>query len=460
MTYDYLSLNRDSATPLYRQLYDSIKSAVESGLLQKGDRLPPVRKLSEDLSLSCTTVESAYQQLAVEGYLKAEPRRGYFALGAQRPGIPFGTAPASGPPARTEPPVRYDFGTGSVDAEHMDLKIWRRHIRDVLNRQHVIASYGAHQGEPQLREALSAYSFGVRGVHAAPGQIVVGAGTQPLLSLLCGLLSGKEHKVAMEEPGFPQAEQIFSDCGFSVEKLPGDGGGIRMNLLKQSGARLLFVSPSNRVRTGTSIPMSRRFELLRWAEKSGSLLIEDDHNGELRYRARPIPALQGIGDGRNVVYVGSFSKLLLPSVRIGYMVLPPALLELYRKRARNYNQTASKIEQLALAQYLKSGQLERHLRRLRKLYGEKSGRLIRSLKSAFDPKMGILLEETPLSLVLTPDSPESPEELCRVARNHGVRLQPDLERNKIRMGFAGIPLGDIETAVSCLKSAWDGKLRG
>ena len=180
----------------------------------------------------------------------------------------------------------------------MDLKIWRRNIRDALNRRGALASYGEHQGERGLREALSAYSYGARGVAAAPEQIVIGAGTQPLLSILCGMLGRENKNIAMEEPGFRQAEQIFSDCGFSVLKLPGDADGIDMNELRASGAKLAYISPSNRIRTGTSLPMSRRMELLRWTDECGGDIIEDDHNGELRYRARPIPALQSMDGGR------------------------------------------------------------------------------------------------------------------------------------------------------------------
>ncbi len=453
MTYDYLQLDKGAEVPLYEQLYRSIQEAVETGHLKKGDRLPSVRKLAEDLALSCTTVESAYQQLCVEGYIRNEPRRGYFAQGAQRSAPRPRAAPAEASPA-PGPAVRYDFGTGSVDSGSIDLKIWRRHIRDVLNRQRVIASYGDHQGEPQLRAALSAYSYGVRGVIAPPERIVIGAGTQPLLSILCGLL-GPARAVAMEEPGFPQAEQVFSDCGFPVVKLPGDSEGVRMDALARCGAKLLFVGPSNRVRTGASIPMSRRFELLRWAEETGATLIEDDHNGELRYRARPIPAMQGIGGEKSVVYIGSFSKLLLPSVRIGYMALPPELLERYLPRARNYNQTASKIEQLALAQYIESGQLERHLRRLRKLYGAKSSLLVQSLQEAFGSGFDILLEETALCLLLTPRFDCSAEELCRLALENGVRVQTDSGGGRIRLGFSGIPPEEIPAAVACLKQAWE-----
>jgi GntR family transcriptional regulator/MocR family aminotransferase len=183
--------------------------------------------------------------------------------------------------------------------------------------------------------------------------------------------------------------------------------------------------------------------------------MEDDYNGELRYRARPVPAMQGIAGGRGVVYLGSFSKLLLPSVRIGYMALTPELLARYLPRAANYNQTASKVEQFALAEYIRSGQMERHLRRLRKLYGAKSETLILALRRAFGSRAEILLQETPLTLILTIHTEKSAAELCRLALESGVRVQQTKD-GRLRLGFAGIPLNDIGDAVRCLKDAWSG----
>ncbi|MCI1965427.1 MAG: PLP-dependent aminotransferase family protein [Oscillospiraceae bacterium] len=459
MTYDFLQLNRELPAPLYQQLYHSIRRAVESGHLKAGQRLPSIRALANDLQISCTTVESAYQQLCVEGYLRAQPQRGYFVLEAQRPEPIRLTVPPGSPRRVAGPPVRYNFGSDCVDSANIDLKLWKRQIRDVLNRQEIIASYGEHQGEYALRHALSAYSYGMRGVLASPDQIVIGAGTQPLLSILCGLLGDKDTAVAMEEPGFRQAEQVFSDCGFKVIKLPGDDDGPKMEALLSSGVKLAFISPSNRIRTGMSLPISRRMELLRWASECGGILIEDDHNGELRYRARPIPALQGMGGGQSVVYIGSFSKLLLPSVRIGYMALTPELLERYRRSAKNYNQTASKIEQLALANYIRSGQMERHLRHLRKLYSSKCSRLSRALKQAFGTTVSILLQETPLSMILTVQSDMKVEMLCDLALRRGVRVGTTQNGKKILLGFAGIPSDQIEEAVQCLYAAWKDVLK-
>lgn len=434
--------------PLYQQLYQAIREAIESGQFPQGSKMPSIRRLPEELGVSRTTVESAYQQLCVEGYLKSRPQRGYFVAAPKKQDRQLPEQESALPKERCQPvvPVRYDFGTDRVDSETADITIWKRHIRDVLNRPDSIVSYGDPQGEPALRRALAAYTYRARGVRTSAGQIIIGAGIQPLLTILCGLLPHKQ--VAMDSSGFPQAERAFADCAFEVVRLPSDEEGLSIEALKKSGVHQVLVSPSSPVGQGTAMPPARRFALLQWARETGGLLIEDDYNGELRYTARPIPALQGSGEG-STVYLGSFSKLLLPSVRLSYMALPAPLLEQYAPRARAYNQTASKIEQLALADYIRSGQLERHLRRMRKLYSQKSQLLLDCLRKTFGEKYPAVLRETSLSvLVQMPQASQAAER----ASQQGVRVSAAGE-DFLRLGFAGIPFSKIPGGVEALYQA-------
>ncbi len=451
MFYDNMKLKRNGKVPLYQQLYDQIKQATANGALRPGQKLPSIRVLCEDLSLSRTTVEAAYQQLCVEGYLKAKPQSGYYVLAAG------GQKPVK-PPILSDTPsapfYRYNFGAESVDSDCADLKAWRRHIRDHLNRQEVLIRYGEHQGELPLREALRDYTYEARGVICNTEQIVIGAGTQPLLYLLCGLLQGKVGAVSMESPGFLQAEQVFSDCGIGVIKLSADKNGPKISDLYESSVRLLYVTPSSRPQSGEPIPLLRRQELLQWAKETDGLIIEDDYNGELRYRARPIGAMQGMGNGGKVIYLGSFSKLLLPSVRISYMVLPSALLPTYLERVGRYNQTASRIEQLALSDYIKSGQMQRHLRRLRNVYAQKSELLQQSLKTQFEDFVDISLQEIPLYAVIRLKNAPSVPRLVELAAAESVRVLPG-QNGTILLSFAGIPQEEIVPAVKALGRAWN-----
>lgn len=453
LTYDFIELKRNGKTPLYQQLYDIISTAIENGSLPQGTKLPSIRKLSEDLHLSRTTVEGAYQQLCVEGFIISKPQSGYFvhidaSLTTKFKSVKLVTEENK----PTENKIVYNLGSNCIDSESADIKLWRSHIKDVLKKQNIITSYGEAQGEYKLRKALSLYSYSVRGVRSNENSIVIGAGTQPLLYLLCGLMNKYGRYIAIEKGGFSRAEQVFGDCGYEVLHISGDNDGININELYNTGVKILFVNPSGNLITGQPMRMNKRYELLKWAEETGSIIIEDDYNGELRYSSRPIPALQGT-DSDRVVYIGSFSKLLLPSVRIGYMVLPENLLEVYRKKMYLYNQTASKIEQLALAEYIREGQLDRQLRRLRKIYGEKCSVLTDSLKKAFGENAKITLQEN--SLCVTVTFSYNGIDIAEKAEQCGVRVthvsSDDKNKYILKLGFAGIPIEDIESAVEILK---------
>lgn len=451
MIFDSVQLNRNSDIPLYRQLYEAFRTAVEEGSLPYGEKLPSIRKLSEDLNLSRTTVETAYQQLCVEGYIDSIPQSGYYVQTHIKKRYHEEKTESNTVSNKSKTvPFLYNLGSDCIDCSAPDIKLWRTYIKSALKQETRLTSYGDPQGEKPLREALAWYGNGARGVRTNKDNIVIGAGTQPLLYLLCGLLSQFGRSVAMESGGFARAEQVFEDCGYNLVRLD-SGDSTFTQRLYESDVRILFVNPSGNLRTGQPMRMNRRIELLEWAKDKDGIIIEDDYNGELRYSSHPIPALQA-SNNRRVVYIGSFSKLLLPSVRIGYMILPEALLEAYRMKIHAYNQTASKIEQLALAEYIKQGNLERRLRKLRKLYGEKCAMLTSCLYECFGNDIEIILHET--SLCLTVKFKKEEPNLCESAILHGVRVSEEETSTAARLGFAGIALEDIPIAVQCLYQAW------
>lgn len=460
MLLDYLNLNESDEEPLYHQLYRFFCDAITHGQILAGEHLPSIRRLSEDLNVSRTTVETAYQQLCVEGYVESRPQRGYYALAL--PLAPQKNAAAQHTsPVTAAPKLRYRFSTDSIDRRAFRVELWQKYIREVLTHQEIITSYGDHQGEPELRCALAEYSHSVRGVTALPEQIVVGAGTQPLLFMLSGMLRRNDRMIGMESPGFAQAEQVFADCGLEICRLSGDESGIRLDALEESGVRIIYVNPSNRLGSGAPIPMARRVELIDWANRRGALILEDDYNGELRYSARPIPAMQSINGGDNVVYLGTFSKVLLPSVRMGYLVLPPSLASVYHERSAAYNQTASRIEQLALARMIREGELEKQLRRLRKLYSMKGDLLIRCLQNEFGNTIQISMQETALRAVVSPGIDADTAQLCTLAANQDVLVLPFGENRRpgrILLGFSGIAQEEIPEAVHRLSLAWSAKI--
>lgn len=454
---DFIHLDRSGPEALYLQLYRSIRDAVAGGLLTAGEKMPSIRHLSDDLQLSKTTVEAAYSQLIMEGYLESKPQKGCYVAHLtlfQNKNIDQTNRTVSEPAPKA---LRYRFSTDAVDPNAFPVSVWQKHLRNVLAQIDVVTSYGNGPGEDALREALTEYAYRVRGVRAHPQQIIVGAGLQPLLYLLSGILRERSRLIGLEIPGFAQAERVFTDCGLAVCHLPCDESGIYPEGLTGSGVKVLYLTPSGRPGSGDPIPMSRRAALLEWAHTCQGLIVEDDHNGELRYRGRPVPALQGFDDGDHVVYIGTFSKVLLPAVRLAYMVLPPELARVYYSRARSYHPTASRIEQLALAEYIRCGDMDKQLRRMRKIYAAKSDFLVRCLKETFGSRITIVPQETALRILVTVSGGLSAQQRCDAAAARGVDIRPYPAfpgDSRVLLGFSGIAMDDIADAVHRLALAW------
>lgn len=446
MLYDFLLLSRTSAEPLCTQLYLGLRQGIESGRLAAGEKLASIRQASSELSVSRTTVENAYAQLCMEGYIEAKPQSGY----RVRATLPH-REQVFIPPA--EQPI-YDFTTSNIDLEAADLQNWKHLVRWVLANEQSLTSYGDPQGEVELRRALSAYAFRARGVLAEPENVFIGAGVGPLLQLLCPLFSCPPC-VLMESPGFLQAEQIFRDyrlplriCALFPDDLPTEENAVFAAL------------PSFRPRAASAAVSAYRNTLLSWTmEYPGRYVLEDDYNGELHYRTRALPAFQGICPEKTI-YFGSFSKLLVPSVRIAYMVLPPALAEIARSRLPVLNQTAGKTEQTALAEYIRTGLLEKHLRRLRRLYAKKSQLLASALDEVFAEQCTYTLHETALSFIMELKSTYSGQALSALAQEAKIACRPapgHIGRTKeaqMILGFSGIAAEKIPEGIEALGSAW------
>ena len=437
-----------SHLPLYRQLAEHFKKEIRLNHLADSAKLPSIRKLAAALNLSRTTVETAYSLLLAEGYIMSQPKRGYVAINlAELP--PPVNKPRQKQPQK--PAVLYNFANNYIDIRTFNAALWRRCINNALKEPENIAAYGQSQGEIILREILAKYSYEARGVIAAPEQIVIGAGVQSLLEILIGILQPEHNSVALEAPGFPQAERIFQDHAWQVETFAAEKMDVKL-------PSLLLVSPSNPYK-GSTLSAEERLSLLHWAQHTDGLIIEDDYNGEFRYFARPIGALQGLAGGDNVIYFGSFSRLLMPSLRISYMVLPPKLLSRYNSCAHLYNQTSSTIEQLALAEFIAGGHMRRHVRRLRKLYALKNTLLRAALTEIFGKLITVRSYASGLHIRLAIRSQNTSEELAALALAQGVRILPvqaaaPKEEPEILLSFAGINEDHIRPALVLLKKAW------
>lgn len=468
-----LKIEKKGDKPLYIQLYEQIKEGIIHGSILPETKFPSIRQLAKELDLSKTTIEAAYQQLTAEGYITSLPNIGYFASNLEHSSyiIPQNkkelkkqTIPIT---PRENKKIIYDFCSNSLDQDSFDFALWRRYTNKVLKNEQRLLVYGYYQGEPELRQEIVKYLRGSRGVICDSQQVVVGAGVQSLLHLLAGLLTPAYGPIGFEEPGFRQGRYVFRDHGFTIIPLQMDEEGIKIEQLHQQKIKAVYVSPSHQFPMGTAMPITRRSQLLNWAHEQGGLIIEDDYDSELRYLGRPLPSLQGLNQGKSVVYLGTFSKTMLPSLRISYMVLPPELLDAYQKQGKQYNQTSSQIEQLTLANYLKDGCLERQTRRLRKLYARKNQILVEAIREIMKDKVRILGQESGLHILLEVQSSVSSEELAKLAEEAGVKVQPissyfmDDHKAKqkgspssVLLAYGGIAAEKIVPAVQSLWNSW------
>jgi len=376
-----VEIDYNSDKSLYVQLYEYLKKEIAEGRIETGERLPSLRAMSDAAGLSVTTVKMAYEQLMVEGYLISKPQSGYYAAqGAvvrdsnkrtkDRTGDEPAHVNAQGSNAKAQKSYAIPL---NCDLDSFDFVKWKKCMSSVLNETpELLLSEGDRQGEPALREEIARYLYKSRGVICTQDQVVISAGTQQLINHLARILKMMDiAHVSVEDPGYMPVRSIFRDWGFSMSCIPVKDDGIVIERLPVNIRTAVYICPQNQFPTGALMPISRRHEILDWAEANDSIIIEDDYDSELRYTGMPIPALQGIDNGSRVVYLGSFTSTLFPAVRISYMVLPEKMVKLYGKIRKKYDQTCSKTEQLTLAEFMKRGYFQTNLRRVRKLYSVK-----------------------------------------------------------------------------------------
>lgn len=375
-----LHLNTQKHIPLYQQIYESIRNDILHGYIHTGDRIPSLREAAEQLGVSRTSVERAYEQLQLEGYLLASPKRGYY-ISVTEDDIRIRRRILR-PPEKPDYQPRYDFRSLSVDVQNFDSVVWKRYMRDILEQQETIYSYGRVEGEWELRAALQQHIYSSSGVVADIDQILVGASFQTLLSLICGMLD--EHTViGMEKNSFPKAQRIFQDFHFPVVRLDFQNEAELIKQLKTNHISLFYCHSASFGESKAPITETYRNVLLDWANRENAWILEDNHNGEIVVRTQIHSAMQGFDRHHRILYFGSFSKLLLPSLRIAYLVMPPYFLDKFIQRRQYYNASASKIEQLALARYISDGHLSRHIRKLRRQYEKKSLIMEQLLQKSF-----------------------------------------------------------------------------
>lgn len=451
MTYDFAFIDVASLDALWKQIYQAISEGIERGVLSPSEKLPSIRELSKTLNISRSPVENAYIHLQLNGLIESRPQKGYFVL----KNIKREKTVAGEKESEIKKEIIYDLSGVGIDPNSVDISSWSRQLRSALKMQDKIFSEGDPQGEPELREALAKYCFKARKVKTSPERIIVSSGTQQLLTELCRMMERKG-KVAIESPGYSQGERIFRDFGWDVVSI-GDVEELPGIKLKEGKYDIFADITSNRPQMPLSSVVKRRKELLSWVSQKSSYILEDDYNGELRYFSRSFPSLQGFYPER-VIYIGSFSRLLLPSVRIAYMVVPEDLAENTKIKSSLYDQTASKIEQLALAGYINEGHMERHIRRMKNIYQKKSKEMMEALKERFNERANYKLLETSLLISIIFKSNTNIELLKKAALTRGIEINNlfyDKKGNVVaNLSFSSIPFDKIKAAVRELSDSW------
>jgi GntR family transcriptional regulator / MocR family aminotransferase len=428
----------DLAARIYRQLLD----AVLDGRLRAGERLPPTRELARRLDVSRNTVAAAYERLTAEGFLVGRVGAGTFvsrapvAVPAGQEGLRKAPGGSGVRPRRLWESIpdpewdgphgwAYDFRVGVPDGRLFPLETWRRLIGRELRPAAVrAAAYGDPAGHAGLRAAIARYAGVSRSVRAGADDVIVTQGAQQALDVIGRVLIEPGTCVAVEEPGYPPARQLFQSLGARVAGVPVDGEGLDVTAIPRA-AKLVYTTPSHQFPLGTPMSLARRTALLGWAERRAAVVIEDDYDSEFRFSDRPLEPLQSLDRGGRVIYVGTFSKTMLPTLRLGFLVAPASLQAVLRRAKRLTDWQGEPHTQAALARFIDEGLLARHVRKVSREYAVRHERIVATLERDFADWLQLVPSAAGLHLCarIRPGATVDVDDALRRAREAQVGVQ-------------------------------------
>ena len=480
-----VDLDRRRPTALASQLYENLRQAVLRGQIRRGERIPSSRLLAEELGVSRNTVTSAYEQLLAEGYIESRVGSGtcvarslpdeLLSAGAGAVKVqkkrPRRHSLSSRGTMLSSRPVRVltvggrprPFASGLPDLHEFPFQTWARLMARHWRRPgYNLVGYGDPAGYKLLREAIATYLRGSRAVRCETEQIVIVSGSQQALDISARLLLDPGDTALLEDPGYPGARVALLAAGASLLRLPVDAEGANIHAIPVSSrkAKVAFVTPSHHFPLGVTMSIARRLALLEWAERTGAWILEDDYDSEYRYRGKPLPSLQGLDPAARVVYMGSFSKTMFPSLRLGFIVLPEELVEAFRRARSVIDGHSPMTEQAVLADFISEGHFARHIRRMRALYEQRQSALV----EAAGRELGGLLEVHPSDggmhlvgwLPYGADDVRASEKALR----QGVYVRPlsscsvaRVRRGGLLLGYAALSVPQIREGVRKLADA-------
>jgi GntR family transcriptional regulator/MocR family aminotransferase len=480
-----IAVDRKGPKTLYRQIYDAYRTGIVDGSLRAGQRIPSTRVLASELGVSRFPVLNAYAQLLAEGYFESRIGAGTVVSNS----LPDNLAPSvqtrkrvatigPRPMARTasvlpisgRPPWlrgRGAFGVGQVDFDQFPLRIWSslvaRHCRKMDAES---LQYGGPMGSKALRETIRNYLRTARSLHCEAEQLMIVSGSQQALDISVRVLLEPGDAVWVEEPGYHLAKDVFSMMGCELVPIPVDGEGLNVafGIERCRKARAALVTPSHQFPLGVTMSASRRFQLLEWAQDTGSWIIEDDYDSEYRYTTSPIASLQGLDGNDRVIYIGTFSKVLFPSLRLGYVVIPPDLIDRFLAGRRTMDLGPPRFFQDVLADFIDEGHFARHIRRMRVLYGGRQAALVNSISQELGPRVEVLGAQAGMHLTVTLPKGTRDKEIAERAAAMNFWLWPlsplymsARSRPGFILGFGSTAARHIPRAVRKFRSLLDAR---
>jgi GntR family transcriptional regulator / MocR family aminotransferase len=472
-------------TPMYRQLYDWFRKAILEGQMRPGQRVPSTRGLATELKISRIPVLNAYEQLIAEGYFETFIGAGTCVASS----IPQGTLSPPAKKARegfretmqgsrrlsrrsarlTRVPAQSwldNLGAFRVSLpalDHFPITVWSKLVaRHARNPPRGIMAYSGATGYLPFREAIAEYLGTVRGVRCEPSQILVTTGSQQALQLSAQILLDPRDRVWMEEPGYPGARQAFLTAGAQLTPIPVDHDGINLAGVIGRGrnARVVYVTPSHQYPMGMTMGATRRMLLLNYAVRSGAWVIEDDYDSEYRFGSRPIASLQGLDTDGRVIYIGTFSKVLFPALRLGYMVVPGDLIHAFSAARDSADIFSSTLYQAVLTDFIREGHFARHIRRMRMLYMGRRTALVKAIQTQMGNLLEVIGAEAGMHLVAMLPPGIDDIAVSKRAAQRGISAiplsscyftPPRKRRGGLILGYGGANIHQIRDGISKLK---------
>ncbi len=482
---DAINLSRNSPVQLYHQIYDTLRGLIISGELASGTRIPSTRELMYDLKVSRTTVRHAFDQLIAEGYLSSRCGSGTYVAsqiidellqpaatkklsGAEKPlaaaslsrrGLKVADARAISGYSHARPFVHSVPGL-----DQFPFKIWARVLAQQWHRiDDGKMGYGELAGYRPLRKAIASYLASARGINCHWEQVIIVAGAQQAFGLVANMLLDPGDSVWVEEPGYGGARGAFVAAGLNLIPVPVDKYGldVKAGCALEPNARLAYLTPSHQLPLGMVMPFSRRLEILEWARQRDAWLIEDDYDSEFRYIDQPLPAMQGLDQDECTIYIGTFSKVLYPSLRLGYLVVPPSLSEAFTSAIGIISKGPPTHLQAAVADFITEGHFARHIRRMRKIYKERQDALLEAAHAKLDGLLDV--SPTNAGFHLIGWLPEGIDDVAvsESAASRGIDIMPlsscyqhPPKRGGLVLGFASVPPEMLRNGIDVLASVF------